>query len=195
MPRCAASAGHGPCRRQHGHPVYRCDTSLGPSLPQSRPDRRLRLRAHDRPALPAGCRGRFHPTRGRPEQSDLVQEADQIRRKLDGLAALYEEGILTAKGVRQSSERLKTQLADVDAKLADANGIPKAVRTIVKAADVRSAWESLEVADQREIIRALAAIHLNPPGRGGIKILGRRRCGSNGGSREPSANLGPRCTF
>ena len=112
----------------------------------------------------------FTPPEDGPNKSDLIREADRIRRKLDGLAALYEEGILTAKGVRQSSERLKTQLADVDAKLADANGIPKAVRTIVKAADVRSAWESLEVADQREIIRALAAIHLNPPGRGASKF-------------------------
>jgi hypothetical protein len=77
---------------------------------------------------------------------------------------------LTAKGVRKSSDRLRAQLADVDAKLAEANGIPRAARTIVKAADVRAAWGSLEVADRRGIIRALAVILLHPPGRGAVKF-------------------------
>jgi hypothetical protein len=42
------------------------------------------------------------------------------------------------------------------------------VRTVVNAADVRAAWESLETVDRREIIRALAAIHIHPPGRGAV---------------------------
>jgi hypothetical protein len=110
----------------------------------------------------------FTPPETGPNKSELIREADRIRRKLDGLASLYEEGTLTAKGVRQSSDRLRAQLADVDEKLVEVNGIPRAARTIVKAADVRAAWDALEVADRREIIRALAAIYLHPPGRGAV---------------------------
>ena len=68
----------------------------------------------------------------------------------------------------ESSDRLKAQLDDVETKLAEVNGIPRAVRTIVKAADVRAAWESLDVAERREIIRALAVIYIHPPGRGAV---------------------------
>jgi hypothetical protein len=122
-----------------GYPVYRCATSTGHFSRKAAPvDEYVsevmiaRLSRSDAADL-------FTPPERGPDKSELIREADQLRRKLDGLAALYEEGVLTAKGVRQSSERLKAQLADVDAKLAEANGIPRAARTIVKAADVRGA--------------------------------------------------------
>jgi site-specific DNA recombinase len=151
-----------------GYPVYRCATTTGHFSRKAAPiDEYVsevmiaRLSQPDASDL-------FTPPEDCPNRSELIREADRIRRKLDGLAALYEEGILTAKGVRQSSDRLRAQLADIDEKLAEANGIPRAARTLVKAADVHAAWESLEVADRREIIRALAVIHIHPPGRGAV---------------------------
>jgi site-specific DNA recombinase len=151
-----------------GYPVYRCATSTGHFSRKAAPVDEyvtdvmiLRLAKPDAANLFAA------PGAG-PNKSELIREADRIRRKLDGLAALYEEGVLTAKGVRESSERLKAQLEDIDHKLAEANGIPKAVRTVVKAADVSAAWGALEVADRREIIRALAVINIHPPGRGAV---------------------------
>jgi hypothetical protein len=33
-----------------------------------------------------------------------------------------------------------------------------------------AAWESLATTDQREAIRALAEIHIHPPGRGAVKF-------------------------
>lgn len=151
-----------------GYPVYRCATSTGHFSRKAEPvddyvsDVMIaRLSQPDAADL-------FTPPQASSNKSELIREADRIRRKLDGLAALYEDGTLTAKGVRQSSERLRAQLADIDEKLAELNGIPRAARTIVKAADVRAAWESLEVTDRREIIRALAGIYLHPPGRGAV---------------------------
>jgi DNA invertase Pin-like site-specific DNA recombinase len=153
-----------------GYPVYRCATTTGHFSRKAEPiDQYVadvmiaRLSKPDASDL-------FTPPENGPNKSELIREADRIRRKLDGLAALYEEGTLTAKGVRQSSDRLKAQLADVEAKLAEVYGIPKAVRTIVKAADVKAAWGALEIPDQREVIRALAAIYIDPPGRGAVKF-------------------------
>ncbi|HKH26733.1 MAG TPA: recombinase family protein [Sphingomicrobium sp.] len=149
-----------------GYPVYRCATSTGHFSRKAEPiDEYVsevmiaRLSKPDAAEL-------FTIAPATVNKSELIREADRIRSKLDGLAALYEDGTLTAKGVRQSSERLKAQLADIDEKLAEVNGIPKAARTIVKAADVHAAWTSLGVADQREIIRALAVVYLDSPGRG-----------------------------
>ena len=93
-----------------------------------------------------------------------------MRTKLQGLAALYADGTWDEVGVRQSSERLKVQLVDIDHRLAEVNGIPKAVRTMVDAADVRGAWESTDITDRREIIRALAEVHIDPPGRGAVRF-------------------------
>ena len=53
------------------------------------------------PLFMPGCCRPVRPAGGRPRESELIWEADRIRRKLDGLAALYEDGTLTAKGVRR----------------------------------------------------------------------------------------------
>ena len=99
-------------------------------------------------------------------KSELVG-SERLRRNSMG-SPPYMRKRITAKGVRESSERLKTQLGDIEAKLAEANGIPRAMRTIVNAADVRAAWESVDAADRREIIRALAIIRIGPPGHGPV---------------------------
>jgi hypothetical protein len=41
---------------------------------------------------------------------------------------------------------------------------------VATSADVRGACESLETADRREIIRALAEIYIDAPGRGARKF-------------------------
>jgi site-specific DNA recombinase len=153
-----------------GYPVYRCATTTGHFSRKAEPiDEYVSEVLIARLSLPDAS-DLFAPPEKGPNRSELVREADRIRRKLDGLAALYEEGILTARGVRQSSERLKAQLADVDAKLAESSGIPKAARAIVRASDIGLAWGSLEVADRREIIRVLVDIYIQPPGRGAVKF-------------------------
>jgi site-specific DNA recombinase len=151
-----------------GYPVYRCATTTGHFSRKAEPiDEYVSEVMIARLSLPDAS-DLFTPLENGPNRSELVREADRIRRKLDGLAALYEEGILTAKGVRESSDRLKAQMADVDAKLAESSGIPKAARAIVRASDIGSAWGSLEVADRREIIRVLVDIYIQPPGRGAV---------------------------
>jgi DNA invertase Pin-like site-specific DNA recombinase len=167
---CGVCAGPVHVGGNKGYPVYRCATSTGHFSRKAEPiDEYISEVMIKRLSKPDAADLFATPSTG-PDKSELVREADRIRRKLEGLAALFVDGALTAKGVRQASERLKAQLADVDTKLAELNGIPKVARIVVNAADVRAAWESIEVADRREIIRVLAVIHIHPPGRGAVKF-------------------------
>jgi site-specific DNA recombinase len=112
----------------------------------------------------------FTKSTGTGNTSVMHREADQLRKRLDGLAEAYADGALTASQLRKGSERLKKALAEVENRIAEAHQIPKAARALVTSTDVRAAWESLVVADQREIIRALAVVRLDSPGRGSWKF-------------------------
>jgi hypothetical protein len=101
-----------------------------------------------------------------PSNAELLRQADQLRQRLDGLAEAYADGDLTASQLRKGSERLRAALTDVDGRLSHADGTAKAGLAVATASDVRAAWDGLDISTQREIIRALAAVHLDSPGRG-----------------------------
>jgi DNA invertase Pin-like site-specific DNA recombinase len=151
---------------QKGNSAYRCRESTGHFCRKSEPIDDLvsevmiaRLSSPDAAVL------WNRPAKG-PSTAELVRTADEIRRKLDGLADAYARGVLPMAAVEKSSANLRAELERTEAHLVEAQGLPKALRGVVNAADVRAAWESLEVADRREIIRALVEIHIDPPGRG-----------------------------
>jgi site-specific DNA recombinase len=73
---------------------------------------------------------------------------------------------LPMSAVRKSSDKLKQRLAGIEDKLADSRGLPKSVRAVATAEDVRAAWETLDLDSKREIIRALAVVYVEPPGQG-----------------------------
>ena len=148
-----------------GHAVYRCATSTGDFSRAAEPVDEFvsevtiaRLSRPDAAALWARQKG--------PNTAELVHEADQIRTRLDGLAEAYADGTLPMSAVRKSSDKLKQRLSDIEGRLAEAKGLPKAVRAVATAGDVRAAWEALDMDSRREIIRALAVVYVEPPGQG-----------------------------
>lgn len=100
----------------------------------------------------------------RPDLHALLAEADQVRARLDGLAEAYADGTITSSQLRKGSERLRASLAEVEAKMTP--GPSKAALTLAGAVDVGEAWAALDSDAQREIVRALMTVHLDPPGRG-----------------------------
>ena len=97
-----------------GYPVYRCADSTGHFSRKAQPiDDYITAIMKRRLAMPDAAE-LFAPPGKATDKSELHREADRIRTKLDGLAELYTDGTLTAKGVRESSERLKTQLEEVE---------------------------------------------------------------------------------
>jgi hypothetical protein len=101
-----------------------------------------------------------------PSNAELLREADQMRQRMDGLAEAYADGALTASQLRKGTERLRAALTDVEGRLGHADGTAKAGRAVATAPDVRAAWDALDISTQREIIRAFAVVHIDPPGRG-----------------------------
>lgn len=113
----------------------------------------------------------------RPDALDLLAESDRpdlaadraqaqaIRERLDDLATGLEEGVLTLAAVRRSSERLREELAAIEARTHDA-ARADVLTTLVNAADVEAAWENAELAQRRGAIEALLRITLLKPERG-----------------------------
>jgi hypothetical protein len=92
-------------------------------------------------------------------------KAQAIRERLDDLATALEEGVLTLNAVRQSSTRLKSELATVEAKIRTATHAD-VLGPLVTAVDVEEAWAGYELQQRRAVIDALMTITLTSPKRG-----------------------------
>ena len=112
----------------------------------------------------------------RPDAAQLFApvddvDVDQLRRdravvqsKLDGLAGLFADGVLTETSVRAKSAELRKALNDIDARLETSN--TSLVSEIASADDIESAWLSLDLERKRLILDALLTVTVLPVGRG-----------------------------
>jgi len=98
----------------------------------------------------------------RPDLAVYRGQEQAIRERLDDLATGLEEGILTLGAVRRSSERLRTELAAVQARIRDAVHAD-VLGPLVTAADVTAAWQAGDLQQQRQVIDALMTVTLLKP--------------------------------
>jgi site-specific DNA recombinase len=98
----------------------------------------------------------------RDNMRELQGRAAGIRERLDDLATGLEEGVLTLQAVRKSSERLRAELATVEAEMAAAVHAD-ALGPLVAAQDVAEVWAGLDVAQRRQVIDALMTVTLLKP--------------------------------
>jgi len=103
---------------------------------------------------------------GGPDLGALDEQARGLRSRLDGLAELYADGVLTDEQVATATQRLRARLEDVQATLAVQRRHPVA-RKLADAGDVRQAWEGWSVQERREVVDMLLAVRLRPTGRRG----------------------------
>jgi site-specific DNA recombinase len=99
-----------------------------------------------------------------PDASELMADADTLRRRRDDLALDYADGAMTREQFRAANTRILDRLADVEGKIAAAG--KSSPLAIVAADDVRATWESLSVAQRRAIIAALTTPVLHLVGAG-----------------------------
>lgn len=150
--------------RYKGVPSYRCSATTGHFGRRADPvddyvskvvvDRLTRPDAHD-----------LLIDRHLPDLDVLRERAVAIRSRLDTLASDFADGVLTASQLRTATERLRANLADAEAKMADAGRVD-ILGPLVAAADVRSAWDAMSTARQRAVIDTLMTVTIQPPGRG-----------------------------
>jgi site-specific DNA recombinase len=149
-----------------GRGVYRCASTQGHVIRKRQPvDDFITDVIIRRLSQPDAAALFVPPTKG-PSNTELLREADRIRKRLDGLAEAYADGAVTASQLRKGTERLKAALTDVGSKLGHTDGLAMAGKAVAAAPDVPAAWAALSIDSQREIIRALAVIRIHPPGRG-----------------------------
>lgn len=101
----------------------------------------------------------------RPGAADLRRDAAALRTRLESLAGLFAEGVLSEVGVRRESAKLRTKLAEVESLQASAGRI-STLQPLIGADDVWAAWEAMDTDRQRAAIETLMTVTLMPPGRG-----------------------------
>lgn len=99
-------------------------------------------------------------------------DVDQLRKdrmvaqsKLDGLAALFADGSLTADAVRKASVKLRQRLNEIDTTLTGPS--MSLVAQVASADDVEAAWWDLGIERRRLVLDALVKVTILPVGRGG----------------------------
>ena len=104
-----------------------------------------------------------------PEQKDdgldLAATATALRARLGEAADSFADGAITGAQLARITERVKGQLADVEAQQG-AGARSKAVAELVGAADPAAVWEGLDIDRKRSFIRDVMTVKINPTGRG-----------------------------
>jgi site-specific DNA recombinase len=101
----------------------------------------------------------------RPDVAALRSEATALRARLDQLATDFADGDLTSSQLRTATSKLRSRIGAIEARMADAGRVD-VFGPLVRARNVRKAWEALSTDRQRVVIDALMIIRIMPPGQG-----------------------------
>lgn len=143
------------------YPSYRCETRHGGGRHAEKLDKHVqdviveRLSRDDaQDLLLAG-----------PDEVDVAAlqlESEQIRRRLTDVAAAFGAGHIGMPEFTEASNVARAQLEGVNRQLARAATTDPLV-PLVGAPDVRKAWEAMDLAQRRGVLRALVEVTLMPP--------------------------------
>jgi site-specific DNA recombinase len=101
----------------------------------------------------------------REDLAALRVEQSTLRMRLDQLAEQFADGTLTAGQLKAGTERLRTRLADLEARMIHVDRAPL-LADLVTAHDVRKAWEGIGLDRQRAVIDVIYKVTLLPRGPG-----------------------------
>ena len=102
---------------------------------------------------------------------ELAQESSEIRQRIDGLAALYAEGILNAAAVREQKGKLQGRLDALQKRLSAIEG-GSVVSDLISASDIEALWrEQMSIQNKRQILAALLDVTIMPTKRGGLNTF------------------------
>lgn len=95
----------------------------------------------------------------------LWVEAKKLRDRLDELAALYDEGVIDGRQLREGSLKTRARLEVVEAEIGQANK-GSLLEGLTDEVDVEAWWQRLDLDRQRLIIDTLMTVKLLASGRG-----------------------------
>jgi site-specific DNA recombinase len=100
-----------------------------------------------------------------PDVAGLREEATAIRASLEEMAADRALGLITRTQMIAATARGNTRLAEIENELAEA-ARENVLAPLVAAHSAAAAWEDLDLARKRAVIKTLMSIALRSPGRG-----------------------------
>lgn len=95
----------------------------------------------------------------------LAREADTLRDRRDGLAAMLAEGLMSEGAVREQARKLQSRINELAGQV-DAATSTSPLAPLVGTEDVRAAWEGLTVLHRRAVIDALMIVWIEAAGKG-----------------------------
>jgi hypothetical protein len=101
----------------------------------------------------------------------LRAEERKLNAKVDDLARLYAEGILSERGVRQEKKRIDERLAQIAAELAASDVTDPLPEFRDPDVDAITVWAGLGLARQRSIVKLLYDVVILPVGRRGGNVF------------------------
>jgi site-specific DNA recombinase len=104
---------------------------------------------------------------GGPDALALEEQARGLRSRLDGLAELYADGVLTDEQLTTATQRIRTRLDDAEATIRTQRRHPMARKIADAGGDVGKAWDGWSVTERREVVDLFVAVCLKPTGRRG----------------------------
>jgi hypothetical protein len=98
----------------------------------------------------------------RPDVGELHDQAEALRRRIDGLA---DDTNIPERVMARRVRALEAELADVEAKLRDVGRVD-VLGDLVTADDPAAAWERHSIDRKRTVVNVLMTVVILPAGRG-----------------------------
>lgn len=146
-----------------GLPAYRCDDHAHLSRKAAPIDEYVNAYMIARLSRPDAVE-LFQPAGEQVDVKALREERSAVQSRLDGLAGLFADGVLSGESVRRSSAELRKRLNEIDQKLT--SGRESFAAAVVQADDVAAAWWALPLEYRRLLLDALVEVTVHPVGRG-----------------------------
>ena len=100
-----------------------------------------------------------------PTLSALTDEANRLRRRIASAEQDYNDDLITARQMNAKIEQANARLAEIDAKLLDANS-SRALDGLVGKADARKRFLALTLDRQRKVVDTLCVVTIHKARRG-----------------------------
>jgi site-specific DNA recombinase len=101
----------------------------------------------------------------KPDLAELRSQADQLRKRIDGLADEYAADRITLSQMKRATDQLRDRLRTLETEMVDASRV-NVLGPLVNAVDVRAVWDRLDIDRRRAVIGVLMTVVIYPAGRG-----------------------------
>jgi DNA invertase Pin-like site-specific DNA recombinase len=144
--------------------IYRCSKSLGHVSRRAEPvDEYVAAVVCERLSRPDAAGLLLDGDR--PDLAELQGQADQLRKRIDGLADEYAADRITLSQMSRATDQLRDRLRGIETEMMETSRVD-ILGPLVNATDVRAIWDRLDVDRRRAVIDVLMTVAVHPPGRG-----------------------------